>query len=226
MGIKLAKGHEPLTAAFAGSGLLFGILSLVWAFHWLLLLFFSLSILLFLFNLLFFRDPERRPALVGGTDGFAVLAPADGIIFKAGVEKFPLDGKEMIVIKIRMSLFDVHVNRCPFDARIGTISREEGSFWPMSPLTQGKTRTNAKQIVELVGRGFIGYMVQISGFVARRCVLYHSTGTDLNAGERIGMIRYGSEVDTWLPADQCQLKIAEGKKTRAGKTVIAIVKTE
>ncbi|MHA2298726.1 MAG: phosphatidylserine decarboxylase [Candidatus Hodarchaeales archaeon] len=226
MAIKLAKGHEPFTAAFAGSMILFGILSLALAYHWLLLLLFSLSFVLLLFNLFFFRDPERKPPVTGDDRNTCVLAPADGVVFKVGTEFFPEEGREMFVIKIRMSLFNVHVNRCPFTSEILEIKRESGSFWPQSPLTQGKTRKNAKQTYKLAGEGFIGYMVQIAGFVARRCVRYHEPGTSLKAGERIGLIRYGSEVDIWLPIDLFKLKIKRKIKIKAGKTIIATMKVD
>ncbi|MHA1167540.1 MAG: phosphatidylserine decarboxylase [Candidatus Hodarchaeales archaeon] len=220
MTIRIAKGHEPFTFVFITSSLMFTFLTIWLSYHVIPLFLLITSLTLTIFNILFFRDPDRTCRT---RDKNCIIAPADGTVFEIGEEFNEEEGMKMIVIKIRMSLFNVHVNRSPCNGIIDSIKREKGSFWPMSLITQSKTKGNAKQIVRMIcDNGIIIYLVQISGFVARRCVLYWEKGSRLKAGQRIGMIRYGSEVDTWIPINKYDVIIQKGEKTKAGQAVIAV----
>lgn len=220
MKFRIAKGHEPFTFVFFVSTLMFIILAVWLSYHVIPVLLLISSMILGIFNILFFRDPDRT---IEAQYEDCIIAPADGVVFEIGKELNKDEGMEMTVIKIRMSLFNVHVNRSPCNGIIDSVKVEKGSFWPMSWVTQKKTRSNARQTVRMIcDNGIIVYLVQISGFVARRCVLYGYKGTKLRVSQRIGMIRYGSEVDTWIPAKNYEVIIKKGEKTKAGQTVIAV----
>jgi phosphatidylserine decarboxylase len=166
----------------------------------------------------FFRDPER----VTPTREGLVVAPADGRISKI-INAMPpvelgLGDRPLPRVSIFMSVFNCHVNRSPVSGRIDKIIYKEGAFIS-ADLDKASEDNERNSFVITTGNARIG-VVQIAGLVARRIVCFTRPGASVAAGERIGMIRFGSRLDVYLPEGTRPL-VAEGQTAIAGETVIA-----
>ncbi len=166
----------------------------------------------------FFRDPPR----ITPADAGLIVAPADGAISKVAPAMPPneleLGAKPLARVSIFMSVFDCHVNRTPAAGRIERIVYRAGKFIN-ADLDKASEDNERNGFVIQTGQARIG-VVQIAGLIARRIVCFVREGDQLGAGERIGMIRFGSRVDVYLPAGAEPL-VAEGQTAIAGETVIA-----
>jgi phosphatidylserine decarboxylase len=166
----------------------------------------------------FFRDPPRVTPLGRGL----VVSPADGrislVVNAVPPPELGLGTTPLPRVSVFMSVFDCHVNRMPVTGRIERIVYTPGKFLnaDLDKASEDNER-NGFAIAAEAGR--IG-VVQIAGLIARRIVCWSSQGQELGAGERIGMIRFGSRVDVYLPAGAVPL-VAEGQTSLAGETVIA-----
>jgi len=167
---------------------------------------------------LFFRDPVRVTPVREGI----VVAPADGRV--AAVANAPpppelgLSERALPRVSIFMSVFDCHVNRSPVTGRIDEIAYHPGAFLS-ADLDKASEDNERNSFLISTGTARIG-VVQIAGLVARRIVCFVRKGTSVGAGERIGMIRFGSRVDVYLPEGVRPL-VAEGQSAIAGETIIA-----
>jgi phosphatidylserine decarboxylase len=166
----------------------------------------------------FFRDPPRVTPLGRGL----VVSPADGRVSlvanavpppELGLGTVPLPR-----VSVFMSVFDCHVNRTPVTGRIERIVYTAGKFLN-ADLDKASEDNERNGFVIAAESGRIG-VVQIAGLIARRIVCWTKEGQELTAGERIGMIRFGSRVDVYLPAGAVAL-VSEGQTSLAGETVIA-----
>jgi phosphatidylserine decarboxylase len=175
----------------------------------------SLSLVLTLFVLYFFRNPERTaPA-----DNAAVIAPADGtVIVVERVPETPL-GVEALKISIFMSVFNVHVNRVPFNGKVIDTFHHAGKFFDARDGRASCENERNGIVLEIAGGTRIAF-VQIAGLIARRIISYPLVGDLLVRGERYGLIRFGSRVDVYLPP-QVEPLVKLGDKTVAGETVLA-----
>jgi len=163
----------------------------------------------------FFRDPERTAP--GGDD--LVIAPADGKVISVGKVFEPawING-EALRVCIFMSPLDVHVNRFPVSGRVGYVERVPGKFTPA--FKDKASEDNDRTLIGIErGRDRVLFK-QITGAVARRIVADVSVGQAAVAGERFGMIRFGSRVDVYLPAGLA-LAVAVRQRTRAARTRLA-----
>lgn len=170
----------------------------------------------------FFRDPHR----VTPEDDDLVIAPADGRIIAVEKAAPPADleiGSEKLTrISIFMNVFDVHITRSPMAGRITRISYRAGAFFDAS--FDKASEDNERQsflLTTLDGRQII--FVQIAGLVARRIVRWVEEGHSVSAGERVGMIRFGSRVDVYLDPDFTPA-VSVGQTMISGETVIAHAK--
>src|SRR5450631_2036748 len=167
---------------------------------------------------LFFRDPVRVTPMREGI----VVAPADGRIATVGNALPPpelnLGERPLPRVSIFMNVFNCHVNRSPVSGRIDDIVYHAGSFIS-ADLDKASEENERNSFVISAGTARIG-VVQIAGLVARRIVCFVRKGATVGAGERIGMIRFGSRVDVYLPEGARPL-VAEGQTAIAGETVIA-----
>ncbi len=166
----------------------------------------------------FFRDPSRVTPVRDGL----VVAPADGRISKV-INAVPpielgLGERPMPRVSIFMSVFNCHVNRSPVSGRIDKIVYKKGAF-VSADLDKASEDNERNSFVITSGTSRIG-VVQIAGLVARRIVCFTRPGASVAAGERIGMIRFGSRVDVYLPEGTRPL-VAEGQSAIAGETIIA-----
>jgi phosphatidylserine decarboxylase len=167
----------------------------------------------------FFRDPDRVTPLKPGL----IISPADGRIsaIESVVPPPELDlAREPVTrISVFMNVFDVHINRSPVDARITHIAYVPGKF--LSADLDKASADNERQALTLeMDDGRKLGVVQIAGLVARRIVKFASDGDMLKAGERFGLIRFGSRVDVYLPAGVNALVVI-GQRSVAGETVFA-----
>jgi len=167
---------------------------------------------------LFFRDPVRVTPVREGI----VVAPADGRIAQVANAVPPVElelgARSLPRISIFMSVFNCHVNRSPVAGRIETIIYRPGAF-VSADLDKASEDNERNSYLITTGGTRIG-VVQIAGLVARRIVCFVRKGATVGAGERIGMIRFGSRVDVYLPEGVRPL-VAEGQIAVAGETVIA-----
>ena len=194
----------------------FGLVSLVLLWIWSPLGW--LGILATLWCAYFFRDPVRVTPVAEGL----VIAPADGRISQV-VNALPppelrLSERPLPRVSIFMSVFDCHVNRSPVSGRIERIAYRKGVFLN-ADLDKASEDNERNALIVNTGGARIG-VVQIAGLIARRIVPFVHEGQSVSAGDRIGMIRFGSRVDVYLPEGAKPLA-AEGQTAIAGETVIA-----
>ncbi len=170
------------------------------------------------FMLNFFRDPTRIPP----TDDGAIVAAADGQIVAIREMMLPeyFEG-ETIRISTFLSLFDVHVNRAPLEGRIIFLDYVPGKRY--FTFREESSEHNQHSTI-LVESPHMRYLVkQIVGPVARRVVYWLEEDQVVEKGERIGMMKFGSRLDMYFPADLVEVVIEEGARVRAGETIVARV---
>jgi phosphatidylserine decarboxylase len=167
----------------------------------------------------FFRDPRRVTPLREGI----VVAPADGRVSQlANVvppQELALGERALPRISIFMSVFDCHVNRSPVAGQVERIVYRAGKFLS-ADLDKASEDNERNAFVIATGAGQRFGVIQIAGLVARRIVPFVREGEAIAAGQRIGMIRFGSRVDVYLPEGARPL-VAEGQTAIAGETVLA-----
>jgi phosphatidylserine decarboxylase len=177
-----------------------------------------LGVLMTVWCALFFRDPVRVTPVREGL----VVAPADGRVSMV-VQAMPpaelgLGDKPLLRISIFMSVFNCHVNRSPVAGRIERIAYRPGKFLN-AELDKASEDNERNSLVISTPSGRIG-VIQIAGLVARRIVSFVREGQSIGAGERFGLIRFGSRLDVFLPEGAKSL-VSEGQTAVAGETVLA-----
>lgn len=167
----------------------------------------------FLLAAWFFRDPQRIPP-VGER---LIISPADGKIISIGEAiESPLTPPGLRV-SIFMSPVNVHVNRSPVAGVIHSVEHFDGKF--QSAFKPAASRENERTLIRMeTAHGEVAFK-QVAGFLARRIVFHPQAGDRLAAGERVGMIRFGSRVDLYLP-DNVRIRVKLGNKAIAGETII------
>jgi len=169
----------------------------------------------------FFRDPPRVTPLADGL----VIAPADGVISRAGFFVPPaelgLGADKLQCVSIFMNIFDCHVNRSPVTGQIIKIAYRPGLFLNADLDKASEDNERSGMVVDTASGRFA--VVQIAGLIARRIVSFVHEGEAIGAGDRFGLIRFGSRVDVYMPA-ATQLLVAVGQKAIAGETVLADTK--
>jgi phosphatidylserine decarboxylase len=170
----------------------------------------------------FFRDPPRVTPVREGI----VVSPADGrvslIANTVPPRELELGDRPLLRISVFMSVFDCHVNRSPAAGRIERIVYRAGKFLN-ADLDKASDDNERNGVVIVTQSGRIG-VVQIAGLVARRILCFVREGESIGAGERFGMIRFGSRLDVYLPEGARPL-VAEGQTAFAGETVLADLKS-
>ncbi|RPI77712.1 MAG: phosphatidylserine decarboxylase family protein [Desulfobacteraceae bacterium] len=206
--LRIAREGLPFIAIALGLTLIFGLL------HWFVLFF--LFALISIFVIGFFRDPQRQQNVP--TD--AVLAPADGWIVR--IEHLPADqnplGRPAQKISIFMSVFNVHVNRNAVSGRVTRIQYFPGKFLS-AHLDKASAGNERNQLILETPGGQSIVVVQIAGLIARRIVCWVNEGEEVIAGQRFGLIRFGSRLDVYLP-EECRIPVQKNQRTRAGLTII------
>ncbi len=189
------------------------VLSLIWS------LFLIPGIILTAWCAYFFRDPTR----VTPTRQGLIISPADGvvqmIVKAAPPSELDMGTTPLTRISVFMNVFNVHVNRIPIDATITKLHYRPGKFLNAS-LDKASIDNERQSIALETANGKKFAMVQIAGLVARRILCDLEPGQDVKAGQRFGMIRFGSRVDVYLPANVVPL-VCVGQLTIAAETVLA-----
>jgi phosphatidylserine decarboxylase len=179
---------------------------------------FWIGLVLTVWCALFFRNPTR----VTPQASDLVISPADGTVSAVGLAAPPpemgLGADPMLRISIFMSVFNVHVNRAPMAGRVTKIAYRPGLFLN-ADLDKASEDNERNGLVIDTAAGRVG-VVQIAGLVARRIVCFVEQGDSLDAGERFGLIRFGSRVDVYLPHGTRAL-VAEGATAIGGETILA-----
>jgi phosphatidylserine decarboxylase len=163
----------------------------------------------------FFRDPERAWAI----GERMIVAPADGkVVSVIETDEPAFHGGRTLRISIFMNVFDCHVNRYPVSGTVAYRHYNPGKFGHAA--AEKSSLTNEQSSVGIAAAPGKVLIRQIAGLVARRIVTDHDVGTPVRQGERMGMIRFGSRVDLFLPVGTRTL-VHTGDTTRAGVTVVA-----
>jgi phosphatidylserine decarboxylase len=169
-------------------------------------------VLLGLFVLYFFRDPEREIP----KDPDAVVSPADGRVMVVTSEE--LEGRPGQRVSIFLSIFDVHVNRAPVSGTISALDYRRGRFH--GALFERASAENEQNIIHMqTPRGEVVFK-QIAGLIARRILFWKQRGDSVEIGDRVGMIRFGSRVDVWLP-EGAKIAVSPGDTVRGGASILA-----
>ncbi len=167
----------------------------------------------------FFRNPLR--AVPAGDS--LVLSPADGIVSKIAdvvpPKELEIGDEPMTRVSIFMSVFSVHVNRAPMAGKITKMYYRPGAFVDVSLDKESENNERQELAMETVTGHKIAF-VQIAGLVARRILTFVKEGDQLKAGERFGLIRFGSRLDVYLPKGVA-VQVMEGQTAVAGETVLA-----
>jgi len=174
----------------------------------------ALLIVFSLFCVFFFRDPS---ILISQGNGI-ILSPCNGTVMEIAEEE---DEK---IIRVFLSIFSVHLQRSPVDGTVTSVTHKKGKFYAAwNPKAQSENEQNIITIKSDNAQTQGVYVVrQIAGLVARRCVSWAKQGDILKAGDKIGMIKFSSQVDLHLPK-KAQIIVKEGEETKAGITIMAVV---
>ncbi|PKN10405.1 MAG: phosphatidylserine decarboxylase family protein [Deltaproteobacteria bacterium HGW-Deltaproteobacteria-7] len=178
---------------------------------WLIIVF----ALITFFIIWFFRNPERYFQ----NEEKVLISPADGKVIK--IENVEVNGTisgRFKKISIFMNVFNVHVNRVPYDGKIEAIHYHEGKFFSAN-LDKASLDNERNEVMIRTEDGRAIWTVQIAGLIARRIVCWVSPGTNVRKGERFGLIRFGSRVDIYLPEDS-RILVKLKDKVKAGQTLI------
>lgn len=163
----------------------------------------------------FFRDPERS----GDRGEDLVISPADGrVVMITEVDEPAFIHGRALRISIFMNVFNVHVNRYPVAGTVKFVHYNPGKF--LNAATDKSSLENEQMSVGLEHRGMRILVRQIAGLIARRIVTYSRVGEDVDQGERMGIIRFGSRVDVFLPTTAVPM-VKVGETTFAGTTLLA-----
>ena len=169
-----------------------------------------------LFMIYFFRDPDR-PQI---HDESAILTPADGKVLaiedlQNGDNRYQQGAKK---VSIFMSLFNAHINRIPTSGRITELSYHPGKFFSANRDKASVYNEHNILTLDTNNRARIVF-VQIAGCIARRISCWVNEGDRVEAGQRFGLIRFGSRLEVYLPPD-CTIIVTKGEKVKAGQTVL------
>lgn len=172
----------------------------------------AVLILLGGFIFYFFRDPERTiPA-----DPALIVSPADGTVMEIVSEA--LDSRDGSRISIFLSIWNVHVQRAPVAGRIADIAYRPGRFY--GAYRARASAENEQNVIYIDTPQGVLVFKQIAGAVARRVLCWKRKGEMVARGERVGLIRFGSRVDIWLPIET-QITVRRGQMVKGGESILA-----
>jgi len=174
-----------------------------------------LPLLLAIFFLWFFRDPERPIPQEPGV----LVSPADGKV--TDVSQVNLAGAPRTRISIFLSVFDVHVNRSPISGIIREVQYQKGKF--LNAMAASSADQNEQNIVTVEGQGHTVVFKQIAGLLARRIVFNPKIGDRLERGQRVGLIKFGSRVDVIFDATS-DVRVKVGDRVKGGASILALLR--
>ena len=215
------EGTRAILIAFAVIAVTIVFVNWLWPsqtiWHYLLYVF---EFVVFILTIRFFRVPIWRKTTM---EEDAVVSPADGLVAANEVvleDEYFHDRRRQV--SIFMSIYDVHINFFPFDGKVTYYKYHPGKFLlAFKPKSSTDNEHNTIVLKDKKGRGIL--VRQIAGFVARRIVCDLQAGDEAVVGEELGMIRFGSRVDVFLPLD-AEVKVKINQKTTGKETVLAVLK--
>ena len=184
-----------------------------------------LPILVEIWLIAFFRDPERPVSQEAGV----YVSPADGMVSDIGeMEECDVLGEPAVRIGIFLSVFNVHVNRMPCAGKVASVVYRKGKF--INALSHNecsvKNEANTVVLVNEAGKPVAGVR-QLVGLIARRIVCVVKVGDQVNRGERYGMIKFGSRTELYIPRRlHPQVKVQVGQKVCGARDILAVVTPE
>lgn len=178
----------------------------------------SVVLLAAAFLAFFFRDPERM--IPQGER--VILAPADGriVAIKPFTDWQGPFGEPLTRVSIFLSVLDVHINRAPLTAVVNAVTHTPGRF--VAAWGEAASAENEQTLIHFASPDGDVWVKQIAGLLARRIVCRLRPGQKVAAGDRIGLIRFGSRVDCILPA-AAELKVRRGQAVKGGSTILAVI---
>lgn len=185
-----------------------GLLSVFFGWRWIG----GILIFLGLFVVYFFRDPDRLVP----SDPSVIVSPADGHIVEIIDEL--LDGNMGHRVSIFLSIWDVHVQRAPVSGRIADVVYRSGKFY--AAWRRDASSENEQNVIYIHSPHGSVVFKQIAGAIARRVICWKCEGVEIARGERVGMIRFGSRVDIWLPLNS-RILVERRQFVKGGETVLA-----
>ena len=170
----------------------------------------------------FFRDPDRTVDSGAPVDPDVVLAPADGKVMVAGPAEDHAPAGEWSQVSIFLSLADVHMNRTPYGGRVTSVTRQPGRYLAAyrAESANENERSEITVVREVDGAERKVVFRQVVGVLARRIVTRVEAGRDLATGERMGLMRFGSRMDVFVPPE-AKLLVSVGQRVVAGETELA-----
>ena len=176
-----------------------------------------IPLLLAIFFLWFFRDPERTIP----TDAGAVVSPGDGKV--TDVSTLTDGDRKQLRVSIFLSVFDVHVNRSPIAGIVREVRYQRGKF--LNAMSAVCAEQNEQNIVTVEGDGQKVIFKQIAGLLARRIVFYPKIGDRLERGQRVGLIKFGSRVDVVVDSS-ARMNVKVGERVKGGASVLAYLQPQ
>jgi phosphatidylserine decarboxylase len=174
----------------------------------------AVPVVLALFFLWFFRDPERAVPTGPGE----IVSPGDGVVTEA--DWIETSSGSRFRLSIFLNVFDVHVNRAPVGGTVKAVEHREGSF--LNAMKPESVVMNEQTLVVIDAGGYEVSYKQIAGLLARRIVSTVKVGDRVERGQRVGLIKFGSRVDVLMPADAVP-RVKNGTRVRGGSTILAVL---
>ncbi|OGR54569.1 MAG: phosphatidylserine decarboxylase [Elusimicrobia bacterium RIFCSPLOWO2_02_FULL_39_32] len=210
--LPVAKEGFPFILGFCIAGFIFVLIPFVF------FRFLSLSsFLLATFCIYFFRDPEREVP----QDSTILLSPGDGKVLEVSEESSPYFEGKAKVIKIFLSIFDVHIQRAPMAGKILRIDYQKGKF--LDARNPRAAYENENNVIVIQTKKSKMVVKQIAGLIARRIACWVQMGEEIEAGQKLGLIRFGSQVNLILPMD-VEVCVSPGERLIGGVSVVALHK--
>ncbi|MCI5820294.1 MAG: phosphatidylserine decarboxylase [Elusimicrobia bacterium] len=175
-----------------------------------------LCLLVACFCAFFFRDPKRNTVFADDE----IACPADGTVLSIKTEEDP----NSVVVRIFLSIFDVHVQRATVGGKTGDIFYHKGTFLFANNPEADKNERNLIQLFKDGDTSRFAHVEQITGAIARRIECWVKPQQEIKAGQHLGLVRFGSQVAVYLPKDKVRVLVKEGQKVQGAVTVLALWK--
>ncbi|HBB66849.1 MAG: hypothetical protein A2X28_06925 [Elusimicrobia bacterium GWA2_56_46] len=171
----------------------------------------ALGVFFAVFSAYFFRDPDRDKIFAPGE----IVCPADGKVLSVRTE----DDPNVTVVRIFLSVFNVHLQRSPMEGKVESVTYTKGKF---AIAYKPEASENERNLIKITGaNGRFAHVEQLTGSIARRIVAYVKAGEEVKAGAKIGMIYFGSQVAVYLPKD-VRVLVKPGDKVRGAETILGL----
>lgn len=176
----------------------------------------GLTLLAACFCAYFFRDPKTNTVFADDE----IACPACGTVLSIKTE----DDPNSVVVRIFLSVFDIHVQRSTVSGKTGDIFYNKGTFLFANNPAADKNERNLIQLFKDGDPNRFAHVEQITGAIARRIECWVKPQQDIKAGEHLGLVRFGSQVAVYMPKDKVRIMVKEGQKVQGGITVLALWK--